>query len=730
MKPGGKSTKVPYQACRPGVKASSTDPSTWSDYATAVAAAEHADGIGFVITNSDIAAFDVDDCRDPATGAIEPWTTALVARAGSYAEVTISGTGIRIIGTATGDKVHRKLRVVNGVTVEPYRRAERYIVMTGDALPGSPSALANIDAAIDAVVAELGGTTGNGRETGGATFDPGEIEDIEPTDARLAGLEAKWIKLGHDGTGMEEYSDHRSRGVFAFACECVRAEVPDDAIASCLLYWKIGEHVRDQSDVMRAVKRTIGRAHDFVKDSTLFKMNERHCVLPIGGKTRIATWGEDPDFPGYQTITRLSHFEDFRALQDKYRITYQRKDKKGNMETVTVGRGSWWIGHPRRRQYDGGMRFMPTKDEGVVDDTLNLWRGFGVATRKPAGRSGAAGCKNFLDHGLKVICSDVAAHFDYLIKREAWIAQRRRRSETAVALLTEEEGTGKGVWARTFGRLYGRHAMQLLRPEHVVGKFNPHLESLLMVIADEAMFVGDPRHRNVLHGLITEPVIPIERKFVDVYNAENFLNVYTLSNNPHTVNPGVKGGRRYFIPTVSSERASDHEYFRKIMVELEDEGGYEALLYHLLHEVDVRDFNVRDVPKTAGLAEQAAYSRKGVDLLVEKACCEALVPCGYKWADFSSTTAVSNNNLSGLDYFVDHHPDRELSRLGALAVKRRLAQEWGCVTNVRRRIENARVYGVFWPPLRELRKKFEAKHGKQEWPNPEVEEWQERPDFF
>ena len=277
---------------------------------------------------------------------------------------------------------------------------------------------------------------------------------------------------------------------------------------------------------------------------------------------------------------------------------------------------------------------MPTKDEDVVDGTLNLWSGFAVPARQPEGKSGAEGCKLFLDHGLKVICSGNEAHFDYLMKREAWIAKRRRRSETAVALRTEEEGTGKGIWARTIGRLYGRHAMQLLRPEHVVGKFNPHLESLLMVIADEAMFVGDPRHRNVLHGLITEPVIPIERKFVDVYNAENYLNIYTLSNSPHTIDPGVKGGRRYFVPTVSSEHASDHDYFRKIMVQLEDEGGYEALLYHLLHEVDLRDFNVRDVPKTAGLAEQAAYSRKGVDLLVEKACSEAIVPCGYELRGF------------------------------------------------------------------------------------------------
>src|SRR5262249_31177193 len=150
-----------------------------------------------------------------------------------------------------------------------------------------------------------------------------------------------------------------------------------------------------------------------------------------------------------------------------------------NRNGKTVRQGTWWINHPERRQYNGGMRFMPKHDERVVNDTLNLWRGFAVAARKPEDKSGAAGCKLFLDHGLKIICSGNEEHFDYLIKREAFIAQKRTRSEVALALRTEEEGTGKGFWSRTLNRLYGVHAMEIQKPEHVIGKFNPHLERLL-----------------------------------------------------------------------------------------------------------------------------------------------------------------------------------------------------------------------------------------------------------
>ena len=82
----GKQTKVPYQADRPEFKAKNNDPQTWASYATALSAYEagKADGIGFCLLNSEFAAFDLDKCRDPATGLIDSWAQALVERVGSY----------------------------------------------------------------------------------------------------------------------------------------------------------------------------------------------------------------------------------------------------------------------------------------------------------------------------------------------------------------------------------------------------------------------------------------------------------------------------------------------------------------------------------------------------------------------------------------------------------------------------------------------------------------------
>jgi hypothetical protein len=249
-----KTTKVPYRAADPERLAASDNPDTWSDFATAVAASANADGTGFCLPNSNIGAFDIDDCRDPATGVIHPWAMALVERAGSYTEITPSGTGLRIIGTATGNEIHRKLAAVDSVTVELYRRAKRFITVTGDVLDGSAAVLADIDEVMDQVLTELDGARSGSRNS----FDASAIEAITADDPRLAQLDNKWIRLGHDGIGIDV--DDRSRSVFAFACECVRAGIGDEIIASCLIHWKIGEHIRDQSNVNRALNRVMERA--------------------------------------------------------------------------------------------------------------------------------------------------------------------------------------------------------------------------------------------------------------------------------------------------------------------------------------------------------------------------------------------------------------------------------------------------------------------------------------
>jgi hypothetical protein len=119
----------------------------------------HADGIGFVLTDTDIAAIDLDHCRDSATGQIDPWAQAIIDQAdGAYVEITVSGTGLRVVGTGAGEKAHTNYKVEgrDGAKIEIYRGAVRYITVSGEEI-GHCAALSNIDALIDNIVAQYRG---------------------------------------------------------------------------------------------------------------------------------------------------------------------------------------------------------------------------------------------------------------------------------------------------------------------------------------------------------------------------------------------------------------------------------------------------------------------------------------------------------------------------------------------------------------------------------------------
>jgi len=166
----GKLTKVPYQACRPSEHASSKDPATWSDFDTARRAYEagHGDGIVLCLFGSGLTAFDLDHCRNATTSEIEPAARDLIKRAKTYVEITPSREGLRIIGKGNGAKVHRKQTVpgANGMTVESYRNCERFITITGDALPEATSELADNDALVDQVVKDLDKAKAEARRKG------------------------------------------------------------------------------------------------------------------------------------------------------------------------------------------------------------------------------------------------------------------------------------------------------------------------------------------------------------------------------------------------------------------------------------------------------------------------------------------------------------------------------------------------------------------------------------
>ena len=183
-------------------------------------------------------------------------------------------------------------------------------------------------------------------------FKPsGKYNKRAADDPALAKLKPKWIELGTTGKGIaENYGGDRSRACLAFVTACYRAKVPADVIADCVMTWKIGEHVRDQNDVARALKRTMERGHGFAHNPTLAKMNERHAAGSVKGKFKVITFGPDPMYP-HQRIAEFSSRADFcnTVVNPKVRVRKFDKEGKPNGEQ-TIDLGVWWLDQDLREE--------------------------------------------------------------------------------------------------------------------------------------------------------------------------------------------------------------------------------------------------------------------------------------------------------------------------------------------------------------------------------------------
>lgn len=133
-----KPTKVPYNA-RTGHLASTTDPKTWASFEEAAAFCvqhEWASGVGYVLSAEDpYVGIDLDACRDPRSGRIEPWAKAIIKRLNSYTEISPSGTGLRIF--VRGELPPHGRRRGH---IEIYSQA-RFLTITGDRYLAAPDTI-------------------------------------------------------------------------------------------------------------------------------------------------------------------------------------------------------------------------------------------------------------------------------------------------------------------------------------------------------------------------------------------------------------------------------------------------------------------------------------------------------------------------------------------------------------------------------------------------------------
>ena len=419
----------------------------------------------------------------------------------------------------------------------------------------------------------------------------GRLEDVNDLDAWGVPDRVKIIiAQGIHPDEPKEGDNSRSMWVFDAVCQLVRAKVPDEVIFSILNdpEFGISESILEKgNNAERYAIRQIERAKEEAIDPWLRKLNERYAVIQnTGGKCRVVEEVMDHTMKRSR-LTRIT-FEDFRNCWMHQQVQ-AGTDLKGLPQMMEVGK--WWLKHPQRRQFET-IIFAPGDE---VAQSYNLWRGYGV-TAIPGKMH-----ESFLEHLRSNVCKGIDEHYSYLLGWMARVVQKPNEPGEVAIVLRGGKGVGKSFFAKHFGKLFGRHYLEVSNPSHLVGNFNAHLRDTVLLFADEAFYANDKKHASILKTLITSDTLTVEAKGVDVESAPNFVHLIMASNSPHVVSAS-HDERRYFVLDVGTEKQQETRYFGGIADDLEN-GGYESLLHFLLG-YEISDYEVRLVPQTQALIEQ------------------------------------------------------------------------------------------------------------------------------
>jgi len=397
-------------------------------------------------------------------------------------------------------------------------------------------------------------------------------------------------------------------------------------------------------DLKDARRRRRGGGQSEIDDAVR-RLNRTHALVMTGGRALILRESIDergrlePQFLRREDFCLWHGPEQFICADGKRR-----------------GIGDLWLKHAERRQYDG-LVFAP---EGAPEGWYNLWRGFEVEPRP-----GSWG--TFRDHLLTNVCSGSDELFRFVFGWFAHLVQRPAERLGVALVLRGLQGTGKTKVGEVFGAMLRRHYLLVDDPRYIVGQFNAHLVSCLLLQADEGFWAGDKQAEGRLKSLITSERHMIERKGVDPVPVRNLVRLLVTSNNDWVVPAGFEE-RRFAVLDVAPNVMQNAEYFAEIDREMAA-GGLAGLLHDLL-AFDLSKVNLRAIPATSALFEQKIDT-----MSVEQSWWYERLIDGTPTRDHASWPERVPKNSLHVDYrtFADNHHrsgrKRTPAQLGVLLAK-------------------------------------------------------------
>jgi len=335
-------------------------------------------------------------------------------------------------------------------------------------------------------------------------------------------------------------------------------------------------------------------------------MNSKYIKIQSNEKVEALNYFKDSE-EGYTWLGPYAYASIKTALNNRF-VVSKIKGQYIKFNIVDI-----WFGSPHS-EIVIGYRFKPNenfviKDKESGHNYFNTFRGFHY---DPIENNELI--ETWLDYGKQVLCSDDEEDFEYLINYCAHIFQKPEELPGVALVLRSDEGVGKDLWLKPILKILGQKLYHdSSNANDFVGDFNSATFGKLLIVANEALFRGKHEIEDRLKALIASEDSSIQKKYQDVFRADNYIRLFILSNRASAINFDTKSRRfRFFKCNDDYSRKNvnnDPEakaYQQKLIDLIYNNKNIDkflsALLYYLKNK-DISNFNPREfeIGKNAGV---------------------------------------------------------------------------------------------------------------------------------
>lgn len=605
-KKDGHYAKVPFQVS--GKAASVNKPESWSTFNDCFDefALSDFDGLGFVLNGTDgIIGIDLDDCvREDGT--LSDTAQELLARVKGYAELSPSGTGIKIF---TRGELNRQY-VDNSKGIEIYPEG-RYFTVTGHvwnghtAIPDEPQnidwfitkhfdevvATAPMDALAlyksplpdwdllrvrDELLGHLDPECGYGDwvQVGQALYHQfdGALDAMELWDNWSAGLGVHCSKYvnGACEDKWDSFTAQRAKGhgpvtlatVIKLVHDALAKEKQENADKWQAKVAECGDNHALQNEICGGIARdtmldNVGRevlAHLIQK-----KFRSLDYPLPISMVRDLLR----PRTSGYDYTNKplwlsewvyVTHEDKFFHLGNKRRVSSQGFNAEYNRELGGDDANACKFAlEVCAIPVVSRVMYIPWADDVFTDASdgqqyANTYRPTSVPSIIPEWTDDAKMACQVVDNHIRMLCGENEEQADWL---RFWIAHNVQNPGVKIRwspLIKGIQGDGKSTLGKLVSAVMGPENVSEISPKAITTDFNGWAEGCCVGVLDEIRISGHNRHdiADRLKPYISNDRVPIHRKGVDEYTAVNTVNYIAFTNHDDAM-PLEDSDRRWFV---------------------------------------------------------------------------------------------------------------------------------------------------------------------------------------